>query len=94
LAETVRRNVFLIMKEALNNLIKHAEARNVHIGTVLVGDRLRITITDDGRGFAQEREFGNGLRNMRQRAADIGGELTVQGTEGQGTRVKLTIPLS
>jgi len=94
LAEAVRRNVFLIVKEALNNLIKHAQARNVRIDTVLLGDQLRITITDDGRGFTRERELGNGLRNIRQRAADIGGELTIHGTVGEGTRVELSIPLN
>ena len=88
-----RRNLFLIVKEALHNVVKHAEARYVHFA--LGWDiAFTIEIVDDGKGFVEtgRRIHSHGLMNMRKRAEEIGAELRIS-SEGQGTRVKLTAPL-
>ena len=93
LPETFRREVFLIVKEALHNVVKHAHARAVRITLTQEDGMLCITVKDDGHGFEQGRAFGNGLRNMRQRAERIAGTLDVQSGKGLGTAVRLHAPL-
>jgi signal transduction histidine kinase/ligand-binding sensor domain-containing protein len=87
-----RRNVYLTIKEALHNIVKHSKARNVTI-SILVGNDLVIVIGDDGIGFdpAGVRPAGNGLTNMRQRVSDIGGQLQI--CHDDGTTIRLTVPL-
>ena len=90
----VRRNIFLLVKEALNNIVKHAAASCVTI-TVETDSHLRITIQDNGKGIAPEKltaGSGNGLFTMQKRAKDLAG--TVQITNGSGTTVKFEIPLA
>jgi signal transduction histidine kinase len=92
-----RRNLFLVMKEALHNVVKHASARNVHISIEWKGESdngtLGVTVTDDGVGNANgEALAGNGMRNMRQRTSALGGTLTV--SSGNGTSVQYTVPLA
>jgi signal transduction histidine kinase/ligand-binding sensor domain-containing protein len=92
----VRHNVFLAFKEAINNVVKHARATAVHVRLTLETDRFSLEVTDNGRGLADadRRKGRNGLRNMRKRMEDVGGEFSVEpGPEG-GTRVRLTAPLS
>jgi signal transduction histidine kinase/ligand-binding sensor domain-containing protein len=87
-----RRNVYLTIKEALHNIVKHAQARKVEIRMAVDGE-LAITIQDDGVGFNPEnvRPYSNGLGNMRQRIEDIGGRLEIR-TE-KGTQLMLTVDL-
>ena len=88
-AELVR-----IVQEALTNIRKHADATVVRV-SVDTGDALRITITDNGRGFRPEAVTGGfGLDSMRQRAAIIGAELTITSQEQDGSRVQLVMPLN
>lgn len=81
-----RRNIFLSVKEALNNVLKHSQSSVVKIN-VLVNDRLIIEIQDDGVGINMEklRKFGNGLNNMRKRMASIEGGFDIQNKEGTRT---------
>ncbi|MEM8558964.1 MAG: triple tyrosine motif-containing protein, partial [Bacteroidota bacterium] len=88
-----RRNVFLVLREAVHNLVKHAGAQRVTVGVRLDETGLVLTVEDDGVGFASGRRFGNGLANMRERAAEIGGTLTVESEPGAGTRIRLEAPL-
>jgi signal transduction histidine kinase len=97
----VRHNLYLAFEESLTNVLKHADARRVRIEMRLLPHTFEITIADNGKGLAQPRgkaETGgasdaNGLRNMRQRLADIGGLCKIEGEPGQGTTIRLTIPL-
>ncbi|MEI6192727.1 MAG: sensor histidine kinase [Verrucomicrobiota bacterium] len=94
-----RHNIFLIIKEALTNTLKHAGAREVHVAAKAEGSTLEIVVTDDGKGFAEADTAAapgkrNGLGNMRQRAASIGGKLDMQSTPGKGTCVRLTVDLA
>lgn len=88
-----RRNVYLTVKEALHNIVKHAVAAKVHI-RMEAGGELVITIEDDGIGFDgdQIRPFSNGLYNMQKRTADIGGILLIR-SSSLGTTVRLSVPL-
>lgn len=85
----IRRNVFLVVKEALNNILKHAKATEVSITLVRVNDGLTLYIQDNGRGINLEniRQFGNGLKNMKKRMADIDIEFSIENKEG--TRITL-----
>ncbi|MFN0121735.1 MAG: two-component regulator propeller domain-containing protein [Blastocatellia bacterium] len=97
-----RRHLFLILKEAINNAARHAECRNMRISLALSGSRLIAEINDDGRGFALaapgvasqiRSRGGNGLKNMQTRAASVGGDLHIESAPGQGTRLRLTLPV-
>ena len=91
----VRHNVFLAYKEALTNALRHAQAKAVRMDVVCEREQCRISIADDGLGFdpARTRAEGAGLKNMRHRMKDIGGEVSWQTAPGQGTTVRLTFPL-
>jgi signal transduction histidine kinase len=91
-----RRNVFLVVKELLHNVAKHAQARSC---TVVAGidektRRLSVSIADDGRGFAVEERTGsgNGLLNVRKRMKEIHGDIAIESKPGHGTRVGLWAP--
>ena len=90
----VRHAVFLIVKEALHNVVKHAHATRVKI-IFEVGDAgMYWRIEDDGRGFvpAPENAVDDGLRNMRQRAKALGGQADIVSRLGSGTSVRVEIP--
>jgi Signal transduction histidine kinase len=87
-----RRNVYLTLKEAFHNIVKHAQANHTNI-TIRVNHNLVITIQDDGVGFNRNkiRSYSNGLSNMEKRMKEIGGLFEV--IPGNGTFIKLTVPL-
>lgn len=83
---------FRIVAEAVTNVARHSRAHTCRI-TASRGHRLRITITDDGAGLPATVRAGVGLASMRERAAELGGRLTVEPASGQGTMVTLELPL-
>jgi len=93
-----RRNLFLILKEALANAVRHADARRVSVVLEADAAGLRLRVEDDGRGFAasagadSESRGHHGLANLRRRAAAIGGVLEITSAPGAGTRVTLAVP--
>lgn len=105
LGANIRREVFLIFKETVNNIVKHSGAKTATVEFRLEPHQLAIVIRDDGRGFDAHgaapqndqpdwKRFrgGNGLLNMKKRARDLGGGYTIESTPGQGTTVTLTVP--
>jgi PAS domain S-box-containing protein len=87
-----------IVQEALNNVRKHAAAAHVQVLAAAGDEELRVTVRDDGRGFAlppngASGEARYGLRSMRERAAEIGAELRIDSALGAGTAVSLVVPL-
>lgn len=81
LGGSVRKNLFLIVKESLHNVLKHSGASEVTVHLVFDGKKLLLTIADNGKGFSMPQQgehngFGNGLRNMHKRAEEIGGQLS------------------
>jgi len=107
LSSEARHNLFLAFEEALNNTLKHSTATNVSIEMTVTAEKFEIRITDNGRGFEVPAQSaspaptrgaggGQGLKNMRQRLTDIGGEWIIRGpdtTEG-GTSVTMRIYLN
>jgi len=85
----IRRNIFLVVKEALHNVVKHANATEVNISLVKEPSGLSLTIHDNGIGIdhLNLRMFGNGLKNMRKRMDDIGVEFMIE--KHEGTRIRL-----
>lgn len=87
-----RRNIFLCVKESLNNVLKHSHATSVTIG-VSTSDKLIITIHDNGPGIDLQklRQFGNGLKNITRRMESIGGRFTIENNNGTITRLELPL---
>ncbi|HEX3798246.1 MAG TPA: two-component regulator propeller domain-containing protein [Verrucomicrobiae bacterium] len=105
LSSEARHNLFLTFEEALNNVLTHSGATNVKIDMTVKALECEITVTDNGRGFDAQnvspssngkrgKRGGNGLVNMRQRLADIGGECRIVSTPGAGTSVKIHVRLN
>jgi signal transduction histidine kinase len=96
-----RRQLFLIFKEAINNAARHAFCNCVSLSLTVVHNQVIGEIRDDGRGFAVtslpeipgDGRGGHGLENIRKRAAQLGGQLTIDSSPGGGTTVKLQFPL-
>lgn len=93
LTAEVRHNVFLVVKEALNNTVKHSGATEVWIRLAMNHSALEISVEDNGRGFScdMNSSFGNGLTNMKKRIEDIGGRFDLSSNPGGGTKIKLTV---
>ena len=89
-----RREIFLIFKEAINNIVRHARCSQVDIRLSIEGHWLRLQVRDDGCGFDPAREpEGNGLESMRERARRLGGVVETESLPGNGTLIVLEIPL-
>ena len=97
----VETTLFRIAQEAMWNIVKHSGATRAEVELSVAGDRVRLRVHDNGRGFRLdgERPFdplrgGLGLGGMRERAALIGGAVSVSSSEGNGTAVTAELPLS
>lgn len=92
-----RRALYLIFKEAISNIARHADCRHVSCHITLENNALAAVVEDDGRGLETARAVngrgGRGLSNMRTRAAEIGGNLEIVPRAGGGTRLTLKLPL-
>ena len=88
-----RHNVFLVFKEALNNIVKHAAATEVWIRVTIDPSSCLIVVEDNGRGFRSDsaRPDGNGLHNMEERLKAICGRLELRSQPGQGTILKMSV---
>lgn|GEM_PF-3933664 len=88
LAAGTRKDIFLIFREAMTNIISHAEAEKIRIQVNYKKKMLEITIEDDGVGFEVDEVLeGNGLNNMRKRASNLNANLFWESKRGEGTRV-------
>jgi signal transduction histidine kinase len=90
---------YFVVSEALTNVAKHADAGSAEVAVVRVGDRLRIVVSDDGRGGATldgggaaADGAGTGLRGLAQRAAAVDGTLTVDSPPGGPTAITVELP--
>jgi len=95
LGADVRRQVFLVCKESINNIVRHSSCSQVYIEFRVDRDWLTLMVKDNGRGFdtAHESE-GHGLLSMEQRAKETGGALQITSRPGEGTVITLTMPIS
>jgi signal transduction histidine kinase len=86
--------VFLILKESVTNVAKHAQGATAHVTFACDRRRLRLQIRDDGQGFDPTCDTdGNGLRSMGRRVRAIGGRFDIESSPGRGTTVTLDVPL-
>lgn len=85
----LRHNLFLIAKEALNNIVRHSQASTVQLRIKAAEDSILLQVEDNGRGFngTPDNSTADGLRNMQQRAEQIGGRFQMETKPGSGTRV-------
>jgi signal transduction histidine kinase len=98
-APTIKITLFRIVQEALNNIIKHAEAQKVYILLDCEAEQIRVSVRDDGHGFDMEavamersRRPSLGLAGMQERAALLGGTVVISSRLGQGTLIEASIP--
>jgi ligand-binding sensor domain-containing protein/signal transduction histidine kinase len=98
----VRHHLFLAVREALANILKHSAATHAKIYIAYENSCLEIRVTDNGKGFAAKSPMANGaysrdthdgLRNMTKRFADVGGHCSIESAAGSGTTVKFSLPL-
>jgi two-component system, NarL family, sensor histidine kinase UhpB len=91
----IRKNIFLIFKEALNNAMKYSHCTEISINLVLASTRLTLDIVDNGDGFDfQQIRRGNGLNNMKERAALMNGQLEIKTAQHQGTHIVISVTIA
>ncbi len=97
-SSNIRREVFLIFKETVNNVLKHSGAKNVRIEIAIESGELIYRIADDGVGFDPNHPApssgGHGITGMRRRVEGLNGKLQIISEPGTGTTVSLTLPLN
>lgn len=87
-------HVFRIVQEVLGNVIRHSAAQHVHLGARTIGDQVEVCIVDDGCGFdLSAAPPGRGLKFLDQRAAALGGKLDIESRLGEGTSIRLQLPI-
>lgn len=94
LSSTFRRNVLLVVKETVQNILKHAEATAAEFELTTDLQGLTVRIAENGRGFdpSCRGEGGHGLTNMRRRIEELGGTWDLQSRPGEGTQLRFRVP--
>ena len=91
----MRRDVFLIFKESVNNIVRHSHCSKADITFEVTDGILKLAVSDNGQGLnGKQNGEGNGLFSMRQRAASLGGSFEMISNNGSGTKISLSVPLS
>jgi signal transduction histidine kinase/ligand-binding sensor domain-containing protein len=92
----LRHALLMVLKEALNNVVKHARATEVWLRAEIQGGVIRWEIADNGRGFESPPAdaFADGLRNMKQRLAEFGGNCVVESAPGAGVKITFSAPVT
>lgn len=94
LPEAARHSLLLAVKEAFNNIIRHASATEVRLQMTHAGEQIEIVIADNGRGFDWKTvRRGGGLTNLHERLKDLDGQCQIESEAGKGTTVRFTVPL-
>jgi len=98
----IRKNLYLILKESVNNAIKHAECKNLEVELKVINDMIEVRIKDDGVGFVSDADFsgdvtgslgGNGMNNIRLRAEELKAKLSIDSSPGSGTTIQLLVKI-
>lgn len=93
ISRDAQRNIFLTVKEAIHNCVKHAGATIITISATINEDNISLKISDNGNGCKQEISKGNGLRNMKLRIERTGGTFHMSSIAGEGTTIQISIPI-
>jgi len=88
----IRQHLIRIFKEALHNILKYAQCKNIIFQISAIGQELEFILSDDGKGFNPQSETdGNGLVNMRSRAEKIGAFIEIDSQIKRGTEIRLRV---
>lgn len=91
----VRKNLYLIFKEATNNMVKYSQANKASFSVKSGKNELTLLIRDNGKGFDTARQtIGNGLKNMKKRAEEIRANLLIESHLDSGTTIQLTLAVA
>ncbi|MEO8759870.1 MAG: ATP-binding protein, partial [Bacteroidia bacterium] len=93
ISKEAHRNIFFMVKECLQNIVKHAKATTVNIKVVVTAEQLKVTITDNGIGLGTQIKEGNGLKNIKHRAEIINAKATFNSIQPQGLEIKIAVPI-
>jgi signal transduction histidine kinase len=89
----IMRELLLVAKEAVTNIVRHSECSAAHIRLVTGRREVTLEVSDNGKGFLPTTAAaGNGLMNMRSRAGNAGGTFAVESNPGGGTRLFISLP--
>ena len=96
LEPAIKHNIYLILKEALNNILKYASADNVTLIVVQKGKNISFSVVDDGKGFELNDvgDNGNGLKNMKKRSEEIGADFEIDANLGEGTKINVYLKIA
>lgn len=96
LSSAFRRNMFLTVKEAVNNCAKYSRAASASLVITCTDREIAVAFSDDGAGFDATAvgRFGNGLLNMRKRVEDLHGSIHIESAPGAGTRIEFLLPIT
>lgn len=93
LSMDVRRELYLIFKEAVSNAARHSDCKNIEVDFRSESGSVFLRVADDGKGFdVSNKTDGNGLENIRNRAAKNGGDCSIESSAGTGTILKIRLP--
>ncbi len=96
LDKKIQTYIYRLTQEALSNIVKHAEAKEVWVNLNRKAGSLSLTIRDDGKGFSPEiagKEGGNGIHNMRERVSLLNGRIEISSASGKGTTISVNVPI-
>jgi signal transduction histidine kinase len=85
---------YFFVTESLTNVLKHANASRAEISMTYGDGRLRLEVTDDGRGFEPDRASNNGLAGLQDRIRALGGTVTIASGPGRGTSIAASLPVA
>ena len=93
LPDDLKLNVYRIIQEQLNNIAKHAAAKNVSVSVQTANNMISVVVADDGKGFdLNEKRKGIGISNMINRIQSFSGEVAIESSPGKGCRIVIKAP--
>jgi signal transduction histidine kinase len=91
--DDIKLNIYRIIQEQVNNILKHADAKNISILVKTIDHSINITVTDDGKGFdVNKKRKGIGISNMINRVESFNGQLTMVSSPGNGCTTEISVP--
>jgi signal transduction histidine kinase len=93
LPDEYKTTIYRLVQEALHNAAKHANAKNIRVSARPAGDRIRVEVTDDGKGFDAQRTRGMGILGMEERVNRLDGTMAIESKPGAGTTLYFELPL-
>lgn len=94
LAMDVKQNIYLILKESINNAIKHSKCKTINLDVKIYENKIEFNLSDDGIGFnPSDENLGNGLINIRNRSAELNTKINIESENSKGTRINFIYEL-